>query len=121
LHTGQALSLQLFAAAQSMTMKRVIGFPKYESNVIHFFYFKDLPPFIHGNGVVRNAGTVHCQDNMQVKAGVKSVNQYGGAYHQGDVYVNFKTANAEGEESNLVSFVSSDDILLRIIIIVINN
>ena len=78
-------------------MKRVIGFPKFEFNVIHFFYFKDVPPLILGNEVIRNAGTVHCQDNMQVKAGVKSSNQYGGAYHQGDVYVNFKTGNTKDE------------------------
>jgi len=78
-------------------MKRAIGFPKFEFNVILIIYFKDLHPLIHGTGVIRNAGTVHCQDNMQVKAGVKSSNQYGGAYHQGYVYVNFKTGNTNDE------------------------
>jgi hypothetical protein len=63
----------------------VIGLLKFKFNVIHFFYFKDLPLLSHGNGVIRNAGKVHCPDNMQVKGGVTSSNQYGGAYHQGDV------------------------------------
>jgi len=54
---------------------------------------------------------------------VKSSNQYSCVYHHGDVYsyVNFKTGNKKGEESSLVSFVSSDDIVPRIIIIIINN
>jgi hypothetical protein len=78
-------------------MKRVVGFPKFEFNVIHFFYFKDLPPLIHWNWVIGNVGTVHCQDNMQVKAGVNSSNQYGGVYHQGDVYVKFKIGNTKIE------------------------
>jgi len=71
-------------------MKQVMGFLKFEFNAIHFFYFKDLPPLIHGTGVIWNVGTVHCQDDMQFKAGVKSRNSFGGDHHQGDVYVNLK-------------------------------
>jgi hypothetical protein len=78
-------------------MKRLTSFPKFGINAIQFFHFKYLPPLIHVNGVIRNAGTVHCQDNMQVKAGVKSRNQYGGAYHQVDLYMNFKTGNTRHE------------------------